>query len=69
VQGIGANPAITWTSLAPDAAIVDSVLDGARTVVLRFAQQRPTNVIVTARGTQVLVDTLPVTVNAVRVLE
>jgi hypothetical protein len=66
VRGIGPNPAIAWTSLAPDAVIVDSVRDAGRTAYLRFEQRRSTIVLVTARGTQTLVDTLFVTVLAAR---
>jgi hypothetical protein len=69
VRGIGPIPAIAWTSLAPDAVIIDSVRDAGHTAFLRFEQPRATLVIVTARGTQILVDTLFVTIPAVRVSE
>jgi hypothetical protein len=66
VQGLGPSPTLEWTSLAPGAVVVDSVLDGGRTAVLRFDRPQATLVLVTARGTRAQSDTLYVTLLAAR---
>ena len=69
VRGIGPAPAITWESVPSGAITVESVTDAGRTAVLRFERQQAALVVVTARGTRTLVDTMSVTLAAVRAAE
>ena len=69
VRGIGAAPTITWESIPSGAIAIESMVDGGRSAVLRFDRPQAALVVVTARGTRTLSDTISVTIPALRTIE